>query len=441
VRLTLSDVRALPLAACLVDGGDEPVAATPEWPGLGAACIEFCVRGRRLIVATRPPDATAAALADELLAVLTATAAACRGAQRSRVRMLAASCRLLCGRDMRATGSSREALQLAGDGIAARATLAVETVDHTAAAVSEPDVIALVLVQLAVNAAVHGGARSVVLEHTPPVFTVSWTGAAPAPPRSPEAGVITSRRHADRRRWGLGFARLAADALGGTVYPPRAGTDGRVESTFELGLGRLALPLAAVRDGRIERATAAWEEETGLLPGDLTLAKERLDALAGAAAGAAGGIASLDGWAARAADGVTWVAIPPDDAADRLRDVLDGLVHERALADGLPVATQATLRALALSLGARLGRDVPRMPAAAWRRRMLAVVPRLAPEIDVPAFEGVGALDADVTAVLAARAGGRFEVDGDTMWLYLKRRDDPVVGTFADADDERVRVS
>ena len=92
--------------------------------------------------------------------------------------------------------------------------------------------------------------------------------------RSPCAGGVptqaaraaTARRHDDRARWGLGFARIAADCVGGVVHPPVLDADGMRAAVFETGLGRLALPLALIGDGAVCKATRALDEETALLP-------------------------------------------------------------------------------------------------------------------------------------------------------------------------------
>ncbi|HWW10763.1 MAG TPA: hypothetical protein VNY76_11010, partial [Candidatus Acidoferrales bacterium] len=299
-----------------------------------------------------------------------------------------------------------------------------------------PEVVALVLVQLAVNAETHAHAASVAITHQASSFRVSWAG------RNGGHSLHTARRRSDRHRWGMGFARIAADALGATVYAPRESADGTMEATLELGLGRLALPLAAVRDDRVARATRAWDEETRVIPGALVSASPRLAAVVNAARAAAGATALVEGWAARAAGPLVWVAVPPDDATARMHDVLDGLVHERALTEGLSLAHASRVRALSLLLGVCLGREMPRVPAAAWRRGMSELA-TVFPSLEVPSFDGLGAMDPDVVALLATRTDGIFEIDGDRISLHVRNgaSDDAVVRALLPIGNHRIRLA
>ena len=412
VHLTLTDLSEIPLAAALVEGRGDVIAHTPEWPGAAPASIAYPVRGKRLVVATRGADQTCCDLLDELLVTLDEACTAATGASALRLRMITASIGLLAGGGPVGAGTTGDVVDLARAGIAARTSLRVD-VDTNGASrqpVIAPEVVALVLVQLAVNAETHAQAASVAISHHASSFRVSWAGG------NGGHSLQTARRRSDRQRWGMGFARIAADALGATVYAPRKATDGTMEATLELGLGRLALPLAAVRDDRVLRATRAWDEETHVIPGALVAASPRLLAVVDAARAASGAIALVDGWAARAAGSLVWVAIPPDDATARMHDALDGLVHERALTEELSLAHASRVRALSLILGACLGRAMPRVPAETWRRRMSELATVL-PSLEVPSFDGVGAMDPDVVALLAARAGGVFEIEGDRMWI------------------------
>jgi len=436
VHLTLADLREIPLAAALLEGRGDVIAHTPEWAGAAPGCIAYPVRGKRLVVATRGADQTCSDLLDELLATLLEACTAATGASALRLRMITASIGLLAGADPTGAGTATDVMDLARAGIAARASLRVDVDRGGAQPVLAPEVVALVLVQLAVNAETHAHATSVVISHHASSFRVSWAG------HNGDHPLATARRRADRHRWGMGFARVAADALGATVYAPRESADRTTEATLELGLGRLALPLAAVRDDRVVRATRAWDEETKVIPGAPVTASPRLAAVVDAARAGGGEIALVEGWAARAAGALVWVAVPPDDAGARMHDVLDGLVHERALTEGLSLAHASRLRALSLILGVCLGRDMPRVPADAWRRRMFALA-TVFPLLDVPSFDGVGAMDPDVVALLAARAGAIFDVDGDRMWLQVRNgeSDDAVVRALLPIGDHRIRLA
>jgi hypothetical protein len=241
----------------------------------------------------------------------------------------------------------------------------------------------------------------------------------------------------------MGFARIAADALGGAVYPPCDDGAGNVVATLELGLGRLALALAAVRGGRVLRATRTWDEEIGAPPGARIESDERLSASWNAARSAGGAVASAGGLVSRRGRDLVWMAVPPDGATDRARDVIDGLAHERELVDGVDEARRSRIAALALLLGNQLGTPLPRVPAATWNRRMAELAAHFAMPGPVPTFSGIGATDPTVSALLASEAGDGFDGDGDELWLRLRdeRIDDPLVAPLVQADRHRIRLA
>jgi hypothetical protein len=57
----------------------------------------------------------------------------------------------------------------------------------------------------------------------------------------------------------------------------------------------------------------------------------------------------------------------------------------------------------------------------------------------VPAFDGVGAIDPQVVAVLAS-SGGDFEVDGDRLWLRVPEgcREDAAVRVLLRPGENRI---
>ena len=437
MNLSLTDLNELPFAAALVDTCGDVIAQTPEWAGAGPGTVGYPVRRNRLLIAGEATAADTGALLERLLGAIDAAAAALSGVRALRVRMVAASLRLLAGRDTAGAGTSHDVLDLACAGISARTALRVDVEGSAAVPVLAPEVAALVLVQLAVNAERHARVSAVTLRHERASFHVRWLG------RAGRARVDTSRQRQHRERWGMGFARIAADTLGGAVYPPFPDGAGRVVATLELGLGRLALALAAVRSGRVLRATRTWDEETGAPPGTRIEADERLTAAWAAARSAAGRIATARGLVVRRARDVVWMAVPPDGPADRIRDVIDGLVHERALIDGVGETERSRISALALLLGSRLGSPLPRVPAATWNRRMAELAGHLTLPGPLPAFDGVGATHPDVSALLAAEAGEGFERDGDELWLRLRdeRAGDPLVAPLLTAGSRRIRLA
>jgi hypothetical protein len=432
VNLTIGEIAELPLAAALIDSAGDVVARTPEWDGPGPGAVAYPVRHMRLVVRTRPASPHCDALLSRLLDTIDHATAGLDETQAQRVRMLAGSLRLVAGREAGGWGTTDEVVQLACAGITARTGLAVESATGAVRPVLAPEVAALVLVQLAVNAEHHDAAEAVRVEVDKTTFRVVWRrGGSPAK-------VATARRRADRERWGLGFARIAADAIGGTVYPPRSIGDGDVAATLELGVRRLALPVAAVRDGQVCRATRSWDEETSLAPGSETVAGSRLGLLCAEAALDPGQIVS-DGWTARRGERTTWVAVPPDDAAVRARDVVTGLSHERVLSDHIGEPARSTIGALSLLLATLLGEPMPRVPMVAWTRRMAELTQAFGIALTIPAFDGVGAIDPQVVALLATSASG-FEIHGDRLSLRIRAecREDAAVRVLLRPGEDRI---
>jgi hypothetical protein len=417
----------------LVDAAGAVIARTPEWDGPGPGAVSYPVRSVRLVVRTQPASSHCDALLDRLLDSIDAAALALSGTQAQRVRMLGGSLRLVAGREPGGWGTTDDVIDLARAGITARTGLTVEVTAGPARPVLGPEAAALVLVQLAVNAERHDAASTVRLEVDRTTFRVVW-GHAGAAPR-----IATARRRADRDRWGLGFARIAADAIGGTVYPPRATADGTLAATLELGIRRLALPLAALREGHVCRATRSWDEETDLAPGSPTGSGSKLATVEAAARAVPGRIAVDAGFSARAGLRALWVAVPPDDSSVRAREVVTGLIHERALSDHIDEPARSMIGGLALLLATLLGEPMPRVPIAAWTRRLLEVGPAFRVAGGVPDFDGVGAIDPQVVAVLAPSGNG-FEIDGDRLWLRIREecREDAAVRVLLRPGEGRI---
>ncbi len=435
MNLTVAEVAELPLAAALFNG-DDLIAGTPEWRGAAAGAVSYRVRSATLLVSSDDAAPACAELLGRLLGDIEHMAQTLPHRQALRARMLAASLRVVAGRASGAVGTSSEVLEHACAGIAARTGLAVSVEDGESFSAIDPAVAALVLVQFASNAERHDHARWVSMRAAQHTFTVSWDGPAA------RGGAATARRRAERPRWGLGFARIAADSIGAAVYPPVA-VGGRRAATLEVGLNRLALPVALVREGVVMKATRTWDEETGLLPGAPVPSTSGTARCAATAAAAAGEIAVVDGWCARSCRRGTWVAIPPDGAPDRVRDVLDGMVHERALWDNVPEPGRSRIVALAAVLGSLLGNDLPRVPGAAWNRRAPDVARALGLRMAVPHFRGAGAIDPRVALFLAAEFGERLEVEGDDLYLRIapRHRDDVLVRAYLAAGDDSLRLS
>ena len=435
MNLTIAEIRELPLSAALFDRDDELIASTPEWEGAGPGTVLFALRGTRLAVASEPSDPASSRLLDRLLDAMEATGGGSDGIRRRRIAMLTTSLRLVAGRRVTTSGTSHDVIDLAVAGITARTGLKVRIDGRPAFPVRAPEVAALALVQLAVNAERHTRATSVTLVQDEQAFHVVWPG------ETGRTAVTTARSHRDRQRWGLGFCRIAADTLGGAVYSPADRGDGSVAATLELGLHDLTLPIAAIRGHRVLKATRTWDEETGSLPGAAIEPGTRLSVCLEAAGATPGVVVSRDGWTARLARERAWVAIPPDGILDRARDVLDGIAHERALWEGIAPAPEGRALALTLLLGARLGAPLPRVPAGIWNRRMAELAPAFGLRMVVPRLTALGAVDARVAAYLAAELGSEMVSDGDDLLLRIRPglgQDDRLAGLVRVADAVRL---
>ncbi|HWF56744.1 MAG TPA: hypothetical protein VG520_00140 [Candidatus Dormibacteraeota bacterium] len=436
MNLTIAELAELPLAAALLDGEDV-VARTPEWRGAAPGAVGYRVRRNRLVVSGDDTHPMCVPVLDRLLDEMDFTAASLPRRQALRVTMLAASLRIVAGRQVSDTGSSADVLEHACAGIASRTALRVGVEEEGGRfAVLAPAVAALVLVQLASNAERHDNAASVTVRAADGSLTVSWQ----ASPGSP--GAVTARRRAERQRWGLGFARIAADSIGGVLYPPVRDVEGARSAVLEVGLNHLALPLALIRDGSVRKATRAWDEETGLRPGTTVAEDGRAGRCAAAALLSPGAIARVGGWSTRQGRHGAWVAIPPDGIVDRARDVLDGMVHERALWDGVPEPQRSRIVALAAILAAILGAELARVPGDTWNRRAQEVARAYGLTMPLPRFTGVGAVDPRVALFLAAEFGEALETEGDELLLRVAadRLDDPLLAVFLSPGDDSLKL-
>jgi len=197
VNLTLGEIAELPLPAALFGADDHLVASTPEWTGSAPGAVTLRVRGHRLVVGTERASSDREDLVALLLDSLDAASRRALDGSSLQVRMLATALRLLAGRVVDGAGSSDHVVHFASAGVRARTALEVTIEDHAAWEVRAPEVAALVLVQLAVNAERHDAAKTVRLEVDKTTFRVVW------PRVGKPATIRTARRYADRERWGF----------------------------------------------------------------------------------------------------------------------------------------------------------------------------------------------------------------------------------------------
>jgi hypothetical protein len=428
VRLAAADVAALPLAVALFDRDGAVLASSPEWRGGGLGTVVYRLPTASLAVACEEQDADVAELLTELLHAMQDAARASDGDQRRRLEVLGSSIALVAGIPHLTGGSTAEVLGNLKAVLATVSNYSVTVTRHTPGSVLDLALMTLALRQLVINARRHDDATEVTVAiDAGPTFTLQWHGL---PARE---GVTTSRHQGDRDRWGLGFVRLAMDALGGVYLAPGADDDGPVSAVLAIDPSpRLQLPLAALRDGVVVSASPAWDEETHAPPGSPLRPPWRQ--VVELAAASPDTIARDGSRRARTVGRTTWVAIPPEGTADRARDVIRGLDHERDLLDAPPPFATA-IHGLAGVIALLLGDNPHRItPSAFDEQYPLAAAAVRAPALP-GAFTGPAAPDPALVAVLASRLGGPLSNPDGRLRILIgdAHRSDPIALRLADA--------
>jgi hypothetical protein len=144
---------------------------------------------------------------------------------------------------------------------------------------------------------------------------------------------------------------------------------------------------------------------------------------------------------ARAAPSVTWVALPPETGADRTRDVLRGLDHERALWSA-PEPHATRVHGLLSVLGRSLGDPATAYAPEAFAREL----PRACQALGIPAPAGRPLLacpDPRATAFLLAELGGELagEPDGTFLVPGPRAAGSPLLSLLGPDQRGRVRLT
>lgn len=421
MRLTTDELPELPLAAAWFRGDGTAMAHTPEWRAGGADTVQYRCGSMRLVVETADHSPAIGDLSRRVLAELDDLTAAAPAELAAVRRALCAALRLVMGIPDTAERSVTDVLEttrLAAE----EENVTLRLADGAGEiSVAGGDTIALVLKQLATNARKHDEAEDLSLSASADgSFRLTWRGIGANGP------VITSRHPDQRERWGLGLVRLAADALGASVIPVRHLDGGEAEAVFAplAAQGRFTLPLAAIsEDGTVQRATRAWDEETGRTPGaslDAGLAQ-----LWRRARETPGQSVSDGPFTARAGLRWAWIALAPRSTRDYARDLIAGIAHERALVGDGQDATRliGTAEALSLLLGAK---------AEMWLLDgMRDALPAACSAFGVTqlSLRGTGraAPSAPLVAFLAGEGGGGSLEINDESWFFAPRRWNPLL--------------
>jgi hypothetical protein len=274
--------------------------------------------------------------------------------------------------------------------------------------------VALALKQLATNAQRHGSATALTLHvDDGPTFRLRWRGVPPAQP------IATSRHPGRRARWGTGFTRLAADAVGAAIYDPVAVDGDTLEVTFAIQPGdrQLRLPLALVDESDVVvRATRSWDEETHALPGQRLNDPATILAVRRAAA-YPGHTAAAGPFAARTSPPGTWIALMPADVRAQALDLVAGIAHEHDLLR-VPEPHRSEALGLAAVIRSALGQTPepwdPHAVVGPFRTAALAL--GVAPDALVIPSNAPCAPDPLLAAFLLAELGGR------PAWDHVRSR-------------------
>jgi hypothetical protein len=427
----------------MLDRTGQPLAQTPEWRGAGPGSLTYHAGQAQLVIGpTEAVPTGQQALMARLLRELKAAADAMAADQALLASVLTSSLELVAGAPVDLTsmrGDTSHVFEYARAAIAARTSGVRLEITREAAPqpVPAPAQIALALVQMAVNAATHDGAGRVSLRvDLGPSFWVEWPSTRVEP--VPAGGHPHQRR---RPRWGLGYVRMVADALGATTLPPGPSGRGSMGACISLGNRRFTLPAALYSGWQVTRATQTWEQELAATdPGGLERTWQAVTGTLQAAWQRPGKVARHDLYAARHVDDGTWISLVPETGADRTRDVLRGLDHERALWSA-PEPHATTVHSLITLLGWSL--DTPRTAVApdAFAREF----PRACAALGMPAHPVPPLLacpDPRVTAFLLKELGGALVAEPDGAWLEPppSARRDPIVALLA-GPDGRLRLT
>lgn len=448
--LTLAELATLPLSAATFDEGSNQIACTPEWRGAGASAVSYRYEGYSVVVAALGTSAVGMsageALVGRLIDALGAAGAGLEETPRRRLAVLAEGLRIACGRVALTAGTSADVVADLEASLPARSDVRLHVDGAGSHPVPAPAAIAAALLQIVVNAGVHGGASDVDLgvlaARGTVTFRMQWDGAPP-----PGARLVTSRVQRQAERTGLATARVIADAVGATLTGLLSGVDGltgsldtgRTRMELALPATDLALPLARLADGAVRWCTRTWSEETGLLvgsrpAGDVARCAERARARPGM-------VVSVGAYNARAVGEIVWLAQPPDDPTGRALLAARLLEHERALLDA-PAPHGGRIRALAALLMHVLGEALPTVSGDTWNAGIAGELSAYGLPANAPAVGAERVLAPPVCAYLVSEYGAGVVEDGDRLALTVREamRDDPVVRLLA-PDGERIALT
>ena len=431
MRLLPADVAKIPAAAALRASDGTIVAHTPEWRGPGPGTLSYRMGTATVAIASDRMNPDADYVIGELLNTLRRGGDRIDARGRRRAQMLAASLEVAAGRPVTSTGTLADVLEATRIGVSARCDAHVDMEgEWDSTQVRGSDALAVALVQLVKNLEDHDHATQVHLAVSfGPTFTLRCL-IVQSPRERPQ--VTTSRSAVERERWGAAYCRHIADALGGVISQPLTPTAATREITLALGTSRLALPLAVFKEATVSACTEAWTEETGSR--EAQPAPDRLLPVLQAARDLPGQIVSAYPWRARSTGSEIWAMEVINDEEDIIREVVNGLYHERALWAGVdPEATEvfALSSILATQIGGSWRPNSPITFGEQFPRACEALGLGVAPyDEDALSFP-----DARIAAYLLRTLGGELVAIGTSIALRTANRDHPLARMLqVDAD-------
>jgi hypothetical protein len=176
----------------------------------------------------------------------------------------------------------------------------------------------------------------------------------------------------------------------------------------------LTVPLACYEGIRQRRCTQSWEQETVHVdPAERPRIEAELDELLLDAGAEQGTIVTRDLFCARSTGRRTWAAMPPETGSHRVRDVLRGLDHERALWSA-PEPHATRVHALTVVLARAAGDDWPTFEPSTWAGQFPVACRALG--VEPPEVAGAAVYpDPRVAAYLLAELGGELSVADDVV--------------------------
>lgn len=446
MNTTFNDIENFPFPCALFDKEGEILAASPEWTGNNENTLKYVMGKNILQINYQLPDTKSTILSDRFLQVLKNAIIDLKKdnyTKAKQIKLLYMNLQLFTGNLLESESNVLDVYNYVRIGIQKRTKIILKNInpekkdEYSNLSVKYPEIIALILLQFAVNAEVHEEVQEIEFHYSDNTFSLLWEGD------SVERYIKTSRLSDNRERWGMGFAMMAADMIGATLYHPN-NISGKVRASLEVGLNRLSIPMALIRDGYVYKCTRTWEEETGILPKSSIYNNPSLGASLDTAKENVGKNININGWSIRHKDNMTaWFALLPEDPQKRLSEMLKGMTHERALWEDLPEPYMTEIFVISSLIGIHLGEPWPRVPGSIWNRKYEQAQKNMNIDYKAPTYNGLSALDPRIVLYFYKNFGDKIIASGDDLFLTIRedKRQDPFTLIYLRNEAKRLKIS